>query len=310
MSRILVTGGAGAIGSNLVARLIDENHEVIVLDDFSSGQEDNLKPSSMIKIVKGDVRNFKDVASVFRDFEPKYVVHMAALFANQNSIEHPVDDLMTNGIGILNVLECSHKYNVKRFVFTSSSCVYGAKFGLTTEYADIDPETPYAFTKWLGEKYCQLWQSKYDLNIVVLRLFNSYGPNEYPGKYRNVIPNFFGLAINKKPLPITGDGSETRDFTYVSDTVSGILNALFTPNPSYRIFNISSGRSTKIIDLAKCINKIAGNDKIEFIPKRKWDSISHRAGSNDLACKYLGYRPIVGLEEGLQHTYDWIKNKI
>lgn len=306
MTRILVTGGAGAIGSNLVRTLISEGHDVFVLDDLSSGRRSLLPENA--EFIEGSVVNLKDLDRAF-DHEPDLVVHMAALFANQNSVDHPVKDLEVNGKGTALVLESCVRANVRKVVNISSSCVYGTKELMTEEDRNFDPDTPYAFTKLLGERYCKFWAHENGLDTLSLRLFNSYGPNEYPGKYRNVIPNFISKAIAGEPLTITGTGEETRDFTFVSDTVSGITRALFAQTQPGDIFNIGSGQSTRIIDIAEMINKLAGNSApIEFQPRRSWDHVLHRRGDISKAKRIIGYQPRVGIEDGLQAVFEWVRD--
>jgi nucleoside-diphosphate-sugar epimerase len=308
MSKILVTGGAGFIGSNVAKELISSGHDTVVLDNLSSGRKELLPKNA--HFIKGSVDCDRDLKKCFA-LKPEYVIHLAALFANQNSIEHPQKDLMVNGMGTIKVLEYSQTYEVKKILYASTSCVYGNKE--RTEETDevFYLETPYAITKLLGERYCRFWVRQHGLDIVIVRLFNTYGPGEYPGKYRNVIPNFFKLALENKPLPITGDGNETRDFTYVTDVASGIIGALFSPTKAADIFNLASGRETSILDLAKMVNNITGNPAgIEFFPRRKWDGVLRRCGSIAKASVCFGYKPRVDLSAGLGLTHEWIKKHI
>jgi nucleoside-diphosphate-sugar epimerase len=191
----------------------------------------------------------------------------------------------------------------------SSSCVYGNNEVMTETDIDFDPDTPYAITKLLGERYCQFWANQFNLDVVSLRFFNSYGPHEYPGQYRNVIPNFFKRAMAGQPLTITGTGQETRDFTFVEDTVQGILGALFGRTKPGDVFNIASGRETSILELAEKINRITGNRaEIQFVPRRSWDRVSRRKGIIEKAQSTFDYRPLTDLDEGLEKTYNWLKS--
>jgi len=308
MSVILVTGGAGFIGSNVVNGLLERGHKVLILDNLSSGYKKLVNKNSVF--IEGSVDSDKDLSKSFK-LKPEYVIHLAALFANQNSVDFPRLDLTMNGMGTLKVLEYSQKHGVKKVLYASSSCVYGHKEFMEEGDEIYHPDTPYAISKLLGERYCRFWVDHYGLDVVIVRFFNTYGPVEYPGKYRNVIPNFFKLALNKKPLPITGDGSETRDFCYVSDMVKGILGALFTATKPGDIFNLASGKETKIIELAKMINDIAGNHAgIEFFSRRKWDKVLKRRASIEKAYKSFGYQPSTELSGGLPLTYDWIKKNV
>lgn len=303
--RVLVTGGAGAVGSNLVRALLDDGLDVVVLDDLSSGYRE-LVPEDA-DFIAGSIT---DDEALERAFEPvpDYVFHMAALFANQNSVEHPVDDLLINGLGTQNVLEMSRARGVKKVVFNSSSCVYGNKIVMLESDREFDLDTPYAITKLLGEHYCTFWSREHGLDTVTVRIFNSYGPNEYPGRYRNVIPNFIASALKGEPLRITGSGEETRDFTYVSDIVSGLVAVMRVDTTPGDVFNLGSGTETRIIDLAHRINRLTGNGAgVAFEPRRHWDHVSRRRANIDKGRSALGYEPRVGLDEGLEMTYDWLK---
>ena len=304
MMRLLITGGAGAVGSNLVTRTLCDGHEVVVLDDLSSGRRELVPETATF--IEGSVA---DDAALERAFahRPTHVVHLAALFANQNSIDHPLEDLNVNGLGTLKVLTWAAQCGVSKLVYCSSSCVYGHA---ALDEDDFIPSssTPYAITKFLGEQYCRFWRRQQDLDVTILRLFNSYGPNEYPGRYRNVVPNFFKLAMNGEALPITGTGEETRDFTFVSDTVDGILSALIARTVAGEAYNIASGCETRIIDLANKINRLVGNPAgVRFVPRREWDHIVRRKGPIEKARAGLGFSPRISLDEGLERTLAWFK---
>ncbi len=307
---ILVTGGAGAIGSNLVKLLIKDKYEVTVLDDLSSGRISNIP--AQVKFIHGSITNKKMVNTIFNQIRPSKVVHLAALFANQNSVDHPTLDLKVNSVGTLNILEAARTNNVSKIVYTSSSCVYGNNLGeLKETMHNKDLDTPYAISKLTGEHYCNYYRKFYGIQVTILRLFNSFGPGEYPGKYRNVIPNFFKTALEGKPLPIYGDGEDTRDFNYVGNTVSGIMKAINYTGDQNHIFNIGSGKQTKIIDLAKRINTLTGNKAgVTFTPRREWDKINKRLACINLAKKELGYEPEISFSEGLEKTYKWIKTHV
>ena len=309
--KILVTGGAGALGSNLVRRLVDDPkvQRVTVLDDLSSGYADNLPTHPRMRFVQDTVTNGDLLRRLFHEEHFEYVVHFAANFANQSSVEFPQKDLEVNGMGTLKLLEISTAAKVKRFVYSSSSCVYGHKDGiLKEEDEEFAPETPYATTKLLGERYVRFFHTYHGLDAVTVRFFTAYGPGEKPGRYRNVIPNFFSLAMQKKPLPITGDGSETRDFTYVSDTIDGTVATLTLPGMAGQVFNLGSGRETAILHIAEVINRLTGNPAgVDFVGRRKWDTVRRRLASISRAEKYLNYRPNILLEEGLEKTWAWFK---
>ncbi len=306
--KVLVTGGAGAIGSNLVRALAELGCQVIVLDDLSSSVRWNLPSLPGILFVQGDVLDEVKLKRVWQE-RPQIVFHLAAFFANQNSVDHPERDLMVNGLGTLRLLEYSLLTGVERFVFASSgSAVYGRDCPLPLEedFMSMHQNTPYQITKMLGELYCNFFHNYYSLKVVKPRLFNSYGPGELPGQYRNVIPNFIYWAMQGLPLPITGSGDETRDFTFVGDIVDGLLRAGAMEKAVGEEINLASGKETRIGDLARMINELTGNKAgIKTAQRRKWDTKSRRLASIRKAQELVDYRPNTQLEDGLRRTVRW-----
>ena len=306
---ILVTGGAGAIGSNLVKSLNElEPKKIIILDDLSSSYEWNIPKSSKIQFIRGSILNDETLNWAFKE-KPNIVYHLAAHFANQNSVDNPETDLMVNGMGILKVLEYSHLIGVDRLIYASSGCgIYGSDSKIPFEEPDVSMKlyTPYQVTKMLGELYTNYFHNLYGLPIVNARFFNSYGPGEVPGKYRNVIPNFFYLALNKKSLSITGSGDETRDFTYVGDIVNGLLAMAYYKEAIGEAINLATGREIKIRDLAEWINKISGNTAgIVFKERRNWDKKTRLLASIEKARRIIKYKPEMDFKEGLKQVYSW-----
>ncbi len=309
---VLVTGGAGAIGSNLVRTLNSlETKKIIILDDLSSSYEWNIPTGSKIAFIRGSILDDERLKWAFKD-EPEIVYHLAAHFANQNSVDNPETDLMVNGMGILKVLEWAHKVGVDRFVYASSGCgIYGADSKMPFEEHDVSMKlyTPYQVTKMLGELYTNYFYNLYHLPIVNARFFNSYGPGEVPGKYRNVIPNFFYWSMNKQSLPITGTGDETRDFTYVDDLIRGLLAMAHYDAAVGEAFNLGTGREIRVGDLAEWILELTGNDAgIVFKEKRDWDKKSRLLASIEKAKKILGYESTMDFREGLEHVHEWFVN--
>ena len=303
--RVLITGGAGAIGSNIAHELAARGSDIVILDDLSSGYRDLVPDGS--RFIEGSIVDDAAVKAAF-DPAPDYVIHAAALFANQNSVDHPQDDITVNGLGLIKVLEQCTQTGVRKMLFCSSSCVYGGKAVMREDDIDLHPDTPYAITKWLGERYVRYWADYHKLNAISVRFFNIYGPGERPGRYRNVIPNFFALAMRGETLKITGTGAETRDFTFMSDAVAGVLGAIAAETTPGDIFNIGSGRATTILELATAINAMTGNGGgIEFVPRRAWDQVPHRVCDNALARKAFDFDSSVPLDEGLAKTYAWLK---
>jgi UDP-glucose 4-epimerase len=306
---VLVTGGAGAIGSNLVKTLCNlETKKIIIIDDLSSSYEWNIPKNPKVVFIKGNILDDEKLKWAFKE-KPKIVYHLAAHFANQNSVDNPETDLMVNGMGTLKVLEHAHLVGVERFIYASSGCgIYGADSKMPFEEHDVSMKlyTPYQVTKMLGELYTNYYYNLYHLPIVNARFFNSYGPGEVPGKYRNVIPNFFWWSLNKQPLPITGTGDETRDFTYVGDIVSGLLAMAYTEKAVGEAFNLATGREIGIGNLAKWILELTGNGAgIVFTEKRDWDKKTRLLASIEKAKRILSYNPEGDMTKGLKKTHDW-----
>jgi len=309
---ILVTGGAGAIGSNLTRALSEAGARmVIILDNLSSSYKWNVPSLPNVMFVEGDITNDIDLKRVFNE-GPEIVYHLAAFFANQNSIDYPEKDLWVNGFGTLKVLEYSRLAGVKRFIYASSGCsIYGsnAPLPLREEFMSMNLSSPYQITKMLGELYCNFFYNHYGLPVVKTRFFNSYGPGEVPGQYRNVIPNFIYWAMKGMSLPITGTGEETRDFTYVGDLVDGLLRAGYYDEAIGEDINLASGREVRIMDLANMVNRFVGNGSgTIFVKRRKWDTKDRLLASIDKAKRILGYEPKTSFEEGLKKTIQWFRD--
>lgn len=308
-SRALVTGGAGAIGSNTVHALLGLDCEVTVLDDFSSGYLDNLADvASAITLVRGDVDSDASVAEAFSR-DPHYVFHLAAHFANQNSIDHPLEDCRSNANGTIHVLEhCKAARSLKRFVYASSSCVLGHSDEIMVEETPFATDTPYAVSKLAGELYTQIYHKVFGIPTSVVRYFNVYGPGERPGPYRNVLPNFVQRAIWGQPLVITGTGVESREFVFVEDAVHGTLLAATADAALGQVFHIGSGAVRTIRELAESVVAATGHEvPIEYKARRHWDTILTRQTSFAKAQRLLGYEPRIPFETGLARTVDWIR---
>ena len=310
-SFFLVTGGAGCVGSNLTRKLADLGAEkVIILDNMSSAYHWNIPDRDAIQFVQGDILSDEDLKRVFKE-KPDYVYHLAAHFANQNSVDEPETDLMVNGIGILKVLEHAQLTGVDRFIYSSSGCgVYGLESKMPFEEHDISISlhTPYQVTKLLGELYTNYFHNLYDVPIVNARFFNVFGPGEVPGKYRNVIPNFFYWAMNGQPLPITGEGTETRDWTFVDDICNGLLAMAIEEEAIGEAINLGSDQDHRIIDMANRVNELSGNEAgIEFKERRNWDAKTKLLSSIEKAKDILGYKPTVSFDDGLVKVHDWFE---
>jgi len=309
---VLITGGAGAIGSSLTRAIAGLGaRTVIVLDDLSAGYRWNVPSLPNVLFVEGSITDDVALKRVFA-LEPSIVFHLAAFFANQNSVDYPQKDLITNGLGTLLTLQYAQMSRVDRFVYASSGCsIYGsqASLPLKEEFMSMHLTSPYQITKMLGELYGNFFHHHYGLPVVKTRFFNSYGPGEVPGQYRNVIPNFIYRALLGLPLPFTGQGGETRDFTYVLDIVDALLRAGYFDRAVGADMNIASGKETNILQMAERINELTGNKAgVVRAEPRKWDTKKRLLACVDRAREVLGYEPKMDFEMGLGATIQWFKD--
>jgi len=308
---VLITGGAGAIGSNLARTLATLNaRTVIVFDDLSAAYPWNIPSLPNVLFVRGSITDEGALKRVFVG-RPDVVYHLAAFFANQNSVDYPQRDLQTNGLGTLLVLQYAQMCSAGRVVYASSGCsIYGsqAPLPLKEDFMSMHLTTPYQITKMLGELYCNFFHHHLGLPVVKARFFNSYGPGEVPGQYRNVIPNFIYWALSGLPIPFTGTGEETRDFTFVMDIVDALLRAGYEDRAIGQEMNIASGREVRILDLAEKVNTLTGNPAgIVRAEARVWDTKKRLLASIDRAAELLGYVPQMSFDEGLRSTVEWFQ---
>ena len=314
---ILVTGGAGAIGSNLtlaLSQLVGDNGKVIILDNLVSikGKDPVDFPSLQnVMFVKGDIRNDVDLKRVFRE-KPSIIFHLAAFFANQNSVDYPENSADVDVKGIIKLLDFAQFTNVDKFIYASSGCsIYGSygKMPLKEDFMSMHLTTPYQINKMVGEMYSNFYFHHYGLKVVNCRFFNSFGPGEVPGQYRNVIPNFIYWSMLKKSLPLTGTGDETRDFTYVLDLVQGLIKAAYYEKAIGKAFNLAAGKEIKIKDVISLVNESTGSSiPITKYPPRKWDTKKRLLASIELADNLIDYKPIISFEDGLKANFDWFNN--
>lgn len=309
-TRILITGGFGAIGSNLIQALQAQgNVELQVVDNLSAGIANFSRDISFTHM---DIGNAEKVKAFFSRYQPQVIFHLASHFANQNSVDHPISDAMTNVLGIINLLETQRKNPLlQKVVYASSSCVYGNNPTMAEDQPVLPYDTPYAINKYVGELYCKYYADIQKVPIVCARIFNSYGPGEMPGAYRNVIPNFIKKALNDEDIVITGTGEETRDFTYVSDTIDLLIKLANSAFRNAEVFNGGTGRKTPIKVLAESIVRIAeSKSKIIFTEPRSWDHARDRCSDVSKSRQQLHYSPTVKLEDGLVETVKWVKSKL
>jgi UDP-glucose 4-epimerase len=303
--RVLVTGGAGFIGSHLVDRLVSSDRQVRVIDNLSTGKLANISQhlgKGAVDFVKGDIKDFELAKKCVSDVDA--VVHLAAIISVPFSVKHPEATYETNVAGTLNLLNACAEAGVSKFVFVSSCAVYGEP-----EYLPVDelhptnPISPYAESKLLGERHCLDFHKRRLLQSVVLRLFNVYGPRQGVNDYSGVITKFIDRSKRKMPLIIYGDGSQTRDFVNVHDVVEAVLKALETEKAAGEIFNIGFGVATSVNKLAKYILDLAGfNLDISYEQPRAGD-IKDTFADISKAEKLLGYKPAVSLCDGLRALF-------
>lgn len=287
-------------------RLLKEGaSQVVVVDDLSSGHEWLLPSDPRMRLIRRDVC---DLPKLELGLNEPVVFHLAAFFANQNSVDHPIDDLHTNGLGTLTVLRWAAEHRARRVVYASAGCSI-AGHGLDAPIREDMPvslylDTPYQITKALGEFYCNYFLPR--VSSVRCRFFNSYGPGEVPGAYRNVIPNFIWRALHDEPLIITGTGEETRDFIYIDDLVDGLMSSASTPAAHGEAVNLGTGVQTRVVDLATTIIELCDSrSEIRYAPRRSWDHSVRRQADNSKARTLLGAVPAVALRDGLERTVAW-----
>ncbi|MCL4397622.1 SDR family oxidoreductase [Patescibacteria group bacterium] len=303
----LVTGGAGFIGSHLVDRLLSDGHEVTVIDNFSTGRPENLA-GKKVEIIKRSICDNLD--QIFENEKFEVVFHLAAIPRVQLSINDPVNTHETNINGTFNLLLTCRKFNVKRFVFSSSSSVYGDQDRLPlVETMTPNPSSPYALHKLVGEHYCRLFRELYGLETISLRYFNVYGPRQNPdGGYANLIPKFFRMLKDGNSPVINGTGKQTRDFTYVGDVVEANLLAANTTNPDCfgQTFNVGAGKNYSVNEVAEIIIKLTGSkSKVSYGPKvvEPQNTLADISKST----KLLGWSPKTNFTEGMKIVFRTLK---
>ena len=301
--KVLVTGGAGFIGSSLARALVERGDHVRVLDNFSTGNRRNLAElTTEVEIVEGELRSYERVHNAIRGVE--VVFHQGALPSVPRSVHDPLTTSAVNVEGTLNVLLAARDEDVRRVVFASSSSVYGNAPDLPRrENQHTDPISPYGVSKLAAERYCVAFSRVYRLETVALRYFNVFGPNQDPtSQYAAVVPRFIAMVREGRPVPIYGDGAQSRDFTYVSDVVDANLLAADAEGASGAVVNIATGRSLSVNSLADAIGEtLAVPVEKEYLPMRAGDVRDSWADVAE-ARRLLGYDPAVSIEEGLQRS--------
>jgi nucleoside-diphosphate-sugar epimerase len=307
--RYLVTGGAGFIGSNTVDELVRRGHSVVVLDDLSSGKEENLADiRTKITFMKGSITDIEVLRKAMHEAE--YVLHLAARTSVPRSVKDPIETNKINIDGTLNVLVAARDVKVKRVVFAASSSAYGETPTLPkVETMQPQPISPYGVTKFVGELYAQTFGRCYGLENVSLRYFNIFGPRQDPSSpYSGVLAKFCTSFLEETQPVVFGDGEQTRDFTYVDNAVHANLLACEAPNVSGRVFNVGTGGRTSLNQVLQALGEISGK-RLEgkYDPPRDGDIRDSQADISE-AREYLGYEPQVSFEEGLRKTFDWYRS--
>lgn len=309
--RYLVTGGAGFIGSSIVEALLRRGESVVVLDDFSTGPRSNLKAALRARpagapepdILEGDIRDAATVRRAVRG--ATHVLHQAALPSVQRSVEDPESSHAVNATGTLNLLVAARDAGVRRFVYASSSSVYGDSPALPkVESMPTAPLSPYAASKLAGEHYCRIFHGLYGLETIALRYFNVFGPRQDPtSQYAAVVPNFMKAVTSGQPPTVFGDGLQSRDFTYIENAVDANLRACEAPGQaSGRAYNIACGERVTLLQLLQILERVAGSAIRPVHDRPRPGDVRHSLADIQEARRRLGYAPRVSLEEGLRRT--------
>jgi nucleoside-diphosphate-sugar epimerase len=305
-TRVLVTGGGGFIGANLVERLLNDGEEVRVLDNFATGSRENLAEfGDSVELIEGDIQSYERVHNAVRDCEIVY--HQAALPSVPRSIQDPLTSSAVNVTGALNVLLASRDAGVRRVVAASSSSIYGANPSLPKDESMLTlPISPYATSKLAIEGYCRSFHSVYGLETVALRYFNIFGPRQDPlSAYAAVIPKFILSLLDGRAPTIHGDGEQSRDFTYIDNAVEANLLAADASGVAGEAFNIACGARISLNELYAEIQQLVGSDiEPEHTESRQGD-VKHSLADISRARDALGYEPSVDIKNGLRRTFEW-----
>ena len=316
-SNVLVTGGAGFIGSHLVDSLLRDGMNVAVIDNFDPFYDKKVKQKNVqshansdhYSLVEADIRNQDEVNSVFEKFRPNIVVHLAAKAGVRPSVQNPLEYADVNVTGTAHILDAAVKYKVNKVIFASSSSVYGLneKVPFSEEDPVLQPASPYGATKVAGEALCNSYSNCYGLPIVALRFFTVYGPRQRPDL---AIHKFVKKILHGEPIPLYGDGSTSRDYTFVSDIVDGIRKAMDYEADDFNVFNLGNDRPTRLIDLVHTIEDVLGKKaQIEWLPVQTGD-VPKTWADLTKAEKVLGYRPTTHLPDGIAMFKNWMEESL
>jgi UDP-glucose 4-epimerase len=307
--KVLVTGGAGFIGSHLASSLVEQGFSVRILDNFATGRRSNLHAlSDDVEAIEGDIQSYERVTRAVTGCE--VVLHQAALPSVPRSIQDPLTSNATNVIGTLNVLLAARDHGIRRVVLASSSSVYGASPSLPKREDDpAQPISPYATAKLAAENYARSFHAVYGLETVALRYFNVFGPRQDPeSQYAAVVPRFIAALLSGEQPVIFGDGEQSRDFTPVANVVQANILAMDAPNVAGRVYNIACGARVSVKQLADQIGSLLGCEVRPVYVAPRAGEVLHSLADLTRAREELGYEPAVGLEEGLKHTIAHVRD--
>ena len=308
MSRYLVTGGAGFIGSHLTQALVQQGARVRVLDNFCTGRRENIAHlADQIELIEGDIRDLDTVRYAMQGMD--YVLHQAALPSVPRSIADPLTSHHVNATGTLDVLIAAREAGVKRVVYASSSSVYGNSPVLPKrEDMPLAPISPYASSKLAGESYCQAFTHAYGLETVCLRYFNVFGPRQDPeSQYAAVIPKFIIALLSGNQPTIYGDGHQSRDFTYVTNVVHANLLACSADQAVGKVFNVACGEQHTLLEIVTLLNHVLGTALEPRFDLPRPGDVRHSLADMAQASHVLGYGPEIGLQTGLEYTAEWFR---
>jgi nucleoside-diphosphate-sugar epimerase len=311
MSTYLVTGGAGFIGSNVIDELVRRGETVRTLDNLATGHIENLASvREKIQWHEADIRNLESIRPDFDGVD--YVIHLAAVPSVPRSVADPLTSNSVNIDGTLNVLLAARDAGARRVVFAASSSAYGDHPALPrVETQEPRPLSPYALTKLTGEYYCKIFTQVYGLETVALRYFNIFGPRQSPDSpYSGVLSLFISAYMNGKTPTIFGDGEQSRDFTFVENTVDATLRACTAPEASGRVINVGTGERHTLNEIVKILDKIFGVQVTPRYDAPRTGDVPHSHANISLAHKLLGYEPKVRFEEGLNKTVEWFRSNL
>lgn len=308
MTNILVTGGAGQLGSSIAAKLaLKQNVTVIIIDNLSTGEKSKIPKKDNVKFIKADVNDYNDIISIFATFKFDYVFHFAAVVGVERTLENPIN-VLHDIDGIKNILSLSKNSGVKRVFYSSSSEVYGEPFEIpqNENTTPLNSRLPYAIVKNVGEAFLKAYQRENDLDYTIFRFFNTYGPSQ---SNDFVMPRFLKLAMNNQPIPIYGNGDQTRSFCYIDDNVDTCLKTLYDDAYINDVLNIGNGDEISILHLAEKIIELTNSkSEIIFLPSLKEGDMTRRCPDITKMKSLLG-RDLVTIEEGIMkminhyHTY-------